>query len=69
MAVRRVLKKEPVEIDRDQTRFLAGVINAQLHQNGYTVQELSRLTGILPDEFTRLYLPEQQARLSLVTKE
>jgi len=63
------LKKEPVEIDRDQTRFLAGVINAQLHQNGYTVQELSRLTGILPDEFTRLYLPEQQARLSLVTKE
>lgn len=53
--------REPVEIERDEPRFLRQVIEAQL-ANGYTIDELAKVAGLTTDEFTRLYRPDPGPR-------
>ena len=53
--------REPVEIERDEPRFLGQVIEAHL-ANGYTVEELAKVAGLTTVEFARLYLPDRSPR-------
>lgn len=48
-------KVEPMPLPPEQPEVLWGVIETHRRDHGYTVEELSRLSLLEPDEFSRLY--------------
>jgi Zn-dependent peptidase ImmA (M78 family)/DNA-binding XRE family transcriptional regulator len=55
------MRREPVEITRDEPRFLDQLLAAQL-ANGYGPADLAKVTGLTTEEFVQLYLPEAAPR-------
>ena len=53
MSQRGWRKAEPVEIAHDQPGALAGVLQVHLAEHGYSVDDLSKVVALQPDEFWR----------------
>lgn len=60
---------EPVSIDPEEPSVIAAVLNLHLHQHGYSLQELSKMTLLNLEDFERYYEPssrQQKAHLRAV---